>query len=74
MSIEETKEIMNQVRELRRAGKQDEALKMAKRIPVDPNLAEDIKRWSKSGFDILRTKGFNLTDVIAKFGEEWLHD
>ena len=74
MSIEDTKEIINQVHELRRAGKPQEALEMSKRIPFDPKLAADIKRWDKDGFDILRTKGFNLTDVIAAFGEEWLHD
>ncbi|NLL36172.1 MAG: hypothetical protein GX256_01465 [Fretibacterium sp.] len=73
MSMEETKEIMEQVRELRRAGRKKEALEMSKRIPIDPELAEDIKRWDKDGFRVLVTKGFNLTDVVAKFGKEWLN-
>lgn len=74
MSIEETKEIMQQVRELRRAGRTEEAFEMAKRIPLDPGFADDIKRWDKKGFQILINEGFNLTDVVAEFGEEWLNE
>ena len=71
MSMEETRDILNQAQELRRAGKKKEAMEMAKRIPIDPEYAEDLKRLE--GIKFLIDGGFNLTDAVAKFGKEWLN-
>ena len=70
MSMEETRDILSQAQELRRAGKKKEAMEMAKRIPIDPEYAEDLKRLEGLKFLI---DGFNLTDAVAKFGKEWLN-
>ena len=70
MSVEETRDILNP-QELRRAGKKKEAMEMAKRIPIDPEYAEDLKRLEELKF--LIDGGFNLTNAVAKFGKEWLN-
>ena len=74
MSIEETKAILFRAQELRELGRKEEAIALQKKVPVDPGFAEDIKRWDKEGFQILLKEGFNLKDVIAKFGEKWLYE
>ena len=64
MSMDETRDILSQAQELRRAGKKKEAMEMAKRIPIDPEYAEDLKRLE--GLKFLIDGGFNLTDAVAK--------
>lgn len=71
MSIEETVETFNKAKRLRAMGKKDAALAMSKRVPLDPEYADDLKRWE--GMKFLIDGGFNLTDAVAKFGKEWLN-
>jgi hypothetical protein len=56
--------------ELREAGKPDEAMKLAKTIPMPAWLAE----WNKKyiGADYLRNSGWNLSEAEAEFGHDWL--
>jgi hypothetical protein len=51
-------------------GRQDEALELMKTIPMPPWLA---KVYKKLGYtDYLRTCGWNMSEVEAEFGPEWL--
>jgi hypothetical protein len=54
------------------AGRKDEALayRMDK-IPLEPWLAKIIKE--KAGLDCLLGGGWNLTEVEAEFGRNWLN-
>ena len=71
MSLEETKKIMTEVDRLKKLGDEDEATKLLRTIPLDPGYANDLKRFN--GLQWLLAGNYNLTDVIRKYGEEWLH-
>jgi hypothetical protein len=58
------------VAELRRAGKDDEALALEKTIPMPPFLAKIIKE--KVGAGYLINSGWNLAEAEAEFGQDWL--
>jgi hypothetical protein len=70
MTLHEKLEIGVKCAELEKAGKFDESMEMAKTIPMEPWLAE----WNKKyvGADYLRTSGWNLSEVEAEFGPNWL--
>jgi hypothetical protein len=55
---------------LRAAGKKEEAIAMAKTRPMPPWMAKVIKE--KIGLDFLVSLGWNMDDVEATYGKEWL--
>lgn len=52
------------------AGDEKEAKRLAALIKVSPWMAESIK--SIYGLDVLKSIGYDMSDVIAEYGEEWL--
>jgi hypothetical protein len=71
MSIGERLDIAQESFALEAAGKKEEALIMRMtKIPLEPWLAKIIKE--KVGADFLRDNHYNLTEVEAEFGPDWL--
>jgi hypothetical protein len=70
MNLHERLQMGVKCAELEQAGKKDEAMKLAKTIPMPPWLAE----WNKKyiGADYLRNSGWNLSEAEAEFGSDWL--
>ncbi|MDR0910348.1 MAG: hypothetical protein LBM77_11355 [Spirochaetaceae bacterium] len=66
----EISQIAHESMELRMQGKVEEAREMLKLIPISPGVAYAIKR--REGLDALLSRGYNLSEVEAKFGKEWL--
>jgi hypothetical protein len=56
--------------ELKKAGKQEEAMKLSKSIPLLPWMAEWYKKYI--GVEYLRNSGWNLSAAEAEFGTDWL--
>jgi hypothetical protein len=55
---------------LRESGKEDEAMALFRTLPMPPFLAKVIKE--KMGLDHLIATGWNLAEVEAAFGHDWL--
>jgi hypothetical protein len=70
MTLHDRLQIRVKCAELKKLGKDDEALKLSMTIPMEPWLAE----WNKKyiGADYLRNSGWNLSDAEAAFGHNWL--
>lgn len=71
MSMEEKIKIIKKSKELKAMGKEEEAMELIKKIPVKPELADDVKRLN--GIKWLIDGGYNLADAVSKFGDKWLH-
>jgi hypothetical protein len=71
MSMDERSEIFRKSRELREAGKDEEAMAMSKTCPLSPYLAKIAKE--KLGVEYLRNSGWNLAEAEAEFGPNWLY-
>jgi hypothetical protein len=70
MTMEEKTAIDMRCHVLREAGKEKEAMELAKTIPLSPALAQ---LWKKRfGADVLLKSGWNLAEAEAKFGRNWL--
>jgi hypothetical protein len=70
MTLHEKLEIGVRQGELRRAGKEEEALALGKTRPLSPWLAKILKE--KVGVDYLRKSGWNMAEAEAAFGCDWL--
>jgi hypothetical protein len=71
MTLDERFAIAEKSRELRNAGKEDEStMYMIQHYPMPPYLAKFAK--SHFGVDFLINGGFNLSEVEAEFGSDWL--
>jgi hypothetical protein len=70
MSLDERFEINQKSRELRAAGKYEEAMALSKTRPLSPYLAKILKE--KAGVEYLRKSGWNLAEAEAEFGPDWL--
>jgi hypothetical protein len=70
MSQDDRAEINRKSRELREAGKYEEAMTVSKTRPLSPYLAKILKE--KVGVDYLRKSGWNLAEAEAEFGRDWL--
>ena len=70
MSLDERLSIRIKVFELESQGKLDEAQKLERSIPLSPYLA----KWAKKrlGAEFLVRNGWNLSDVEAQYGPDWL--
>ena len=55
---------------LRRAGDREGYMRLTKTIPLPPYLAKIAKE--KIGIDFLLNGGWNLSEVEAEFGPDWL--
>ena len=70
MSLEETKRVLAEVNRLEAMGDEEGAYRLSLTLPMKPSLADDIKRLN--GIQWLIDGGYNLTDAVRKFGQEWL--
>jgi hypothetical protein len=70
MSLDERSAINRKSRELREAGKFEEAMALSKTRPLSPYLAKIAKE--KVGVEYLRNSGWNLAEAEAEFGPGWL--
>ena len=70
MTLDEKLAIGCKAAELRKAGDEEGASRLLKTAPLPPYLAKVIKE--KVGLDYLLKSGWNLSEVEAEFGKEWL--
>jgi hypothetical protein len=70
MTEREKADIFEQARQLRAAGKEDEAKMLQRTVPIPAYLAKVLKE--KIGAYILIKGGWNLAEAEAEFGPGWL--
>jgi len=70
MTLDEKLAIANKAGSLWRAGYKEESDRLIKTIPIPPYMAKVIKE--KVSLDVLLNGGWNLSEVEAEFGSEWL--
>jgi hypothetical protein len=70
MTIDEKLAIGCKAAELRKAGDKEGYDRLIKTIPMPPYLAKVAKE--KIGVDFLLNGGWNLSEVEAEFGRDWL--
>ena len=70
MTLDEKLAISNKACALSKAGDFEGYERLTKTIPLPPFLAKVIKE--KIGIDYLLTSGWNLSEVEAEFGSDWL--
>jgi len=73
MTMEEQMEIFHQVLELKKQGKQEEAMQLNRTLPLPPYMAMFVKEHMEYfGEDFFDKYGFNLAEAEAEFGPDWL--
>lgn len=70
MTIDEKLAVSNKACLLLDAGDKEGYMNLTKTIPLPPYLAKVIKE--KVGLDVLLSGGWNLYEVEAEFGSDWL--
>jgi hypothetical protein len=70
MTLDEKLDIGVKVAELRNQGKDEEAEKLNKTIPLAPCLAKFYK--DHLGLDNLLKSGFNLSEAVAEYGPSFI--
>ena len=70
MTLDEKLAIGCKAAELRKAGDKEGASRLLRTAPLPPYLAKVIKE--KAGLDCLLSTGWNLSEVEAEFGPDWL--
>jgi hypothetical protein len=63
-------EIVHKAMELRRLGRDEEAVALMLKIPLAPPIAKAIKKLQ--GLDVLLSTGWDLSEVEARYGKEFL--
>jgi hypothetical protein len=71
VSKEELDAIMNEALKALERGDRDSFYKILKRAPLSPGQAYELKRFK--GIESLIAAGYNLSEAVAEYGEEWLH-
>jgi len=70
MTLDEKLAISCKAAALRQAGDEEGASRLLKTAPLPPYLAKVVKE--KVGLDCLLQLGWNLSEVEAEFGHDWL--
>ena len=70
MTLDEKLAIGCKAAELRKAGDREGYSRLMRTIPMPPYLAKVMKE--KIGLDFLINGGWNLSEVEAEFGSNWL--
>ena len=70
MTLDEKLAIGCKAVELRKSGDEEGYSRLMKTIPIPPYIAKVIK--DKVGLDCLLDIGWNMAEVEAEFGPEWL--
>ena len=71
MTLDEKLDIACRAAALRQAGDEEGYSRLIKTAPLPPYLAKVIKE--KVGLDCLLNLGWNLSEVEAEYGSNWLH-
>ncbi len=69
-SSDERMEILGHGLDAYEAGDRKKALEIAKQVPIQPGVANAFKQVY--GVKYLVDAGFDLSEAIEKYGEEWL--
>ena len=70
MTLDEKLSISNRALDLRDAGDEEGCIRLMKTAPMPPYLAKVLKETM--GADFLTKNGWNLSEVEAEFGRNWL--
>jgi len=70
MTLDEKLAISCKAAELKKAGDEEGALRLMKTAPMPPYIAKVYK--DKLGLDTLLSLGWNMSEVEAEFGKDWL--
>jgi hypothetical protein len=70
MTLDEKLAISNKACALWEAGDKEGYRNLMKKLPIPPYLAKVLKE--KVGADIIKIGGWDLSEVEAKFGPDWL--
>jgi hypothetical protein len=70
MTTEERLDVLMKAHELREAGNAAEAQRITLELPMPTYLAEYVKEFF--GAEALRKGGYNLSEVEAELGPDWL--
>jgi len=73
MTEHEKLEIDVKEAELRKAGKEEEARELAKSVPMPPWMAKVFKEKVSWGRDYLKNSGWNMAEVEAAYGKDWIN-
>jgi len=71
MTLDEKLAIGCKAAELRKAGDNEGYRNQMKKLPIPPYLAKVLK--DKVGADIIKIGGWDLSEVEAEFGRDWLN-
>ena len=71
MSLDEKLAISNKALALWEAGDDEGYNNLMKKLPIPPYLAKVLKE--KVGADIIRIGGWDLSEVEAEFGQNWIN-
>ena len=71
MTLDEKLTVGCKAVELSKAGDEEGYSRLMRSVPLPPYLAKVIK--DKVGLDCLLNTGWNMSEVEAEFGSEWLH-
>ena len=72
MALDERLAIGIKCGQLRDEGKEEEARELAKTSPMPAYMAKILMEKVDWGKDFLRTCGWNMAEVEAKYGKDWL--
>lgn len=70
MKIQKQMDLREKYREAIDAGDEKEQKRLASLIKLSPSMASTIK--NVMGLDTLKSMGFDMSEVVAKFGEDYL--
>jgi hypothetical protein len=71
MDLDEQLDIGIECGRLEAEGKEDEATELAKTMPMPAYAARILMEKVDWGKDFLRTCGWNMAEVEAKYGKDW---
>jgi hypothetical protein len=71
MTLDEKLAISNKACALWEAGDKEGYRNLMKKLPIPPFLAKVLKE--KVGAEIIRIGGWDLSEVEAEFGQDWLN-
>ncbi len=70
MTLEEKWALLDAIEEAEESGNAEEAGRLMRELPLAPGLAQIAKEMY--GKDYLVTRGYNLSEANAEFGDGWL--
>jgi hypothetical protein len=72
MTEAELDAIMDEAGDALEKGDRDSFYKILRRAPLSPDQADELKRFK--GIESLIAAGYNLSEAVEAYGEDWLHN